>query len=497
MKPDETYKEFEERFNKEQDEKYQTKSDQLEKEFPLQERILRFEQMRVKEKQEKELKELEEFDGGEEPIDTSQFKLLTTQELIKTLGLTIKKDELNKLVTFLAQLSAYTENSQLNVSFNAPSSSGKSFIPLEISYLFPEKDVVKLGGASPTAFFHDQGVYDKDTNTIRVDLARKIIIFLDQPNGLLLEKLRSFLSHDEKEIHIKITDKNRGGGNRTKNVILLGFPVVIFCTAGLNLDEQETTRFLLLSPEIHYEKLREAIYEKIKKEADNLGYKHWLDSDPDRQLLKDRILAIKQAGIIEIKISSPELIKKLFFEKIKSPKPRHQRDIGRILSLIKVFALVNLWFRERNGTTLIANEEDITEAFKIWDVIAESQELNIPPYVLNLYKEVILAAYLDKNGSSLAEVKIGITKQDINIKHYEVYGRVLPTWQLKDQIVPLLEASGLITQEQDPTDKRKTLIFPTLPSTTQPQNNKELNGGVTESESTQAELSYTEEADES
>ena len=457
---DEEYKKFEEDFNKKQDEKYAAKAAKLDEEFPLQERILRFEQMKAKEKQEKEFKELEEFDGGEEPIDTSQFKPLTAQELIRVLGLTIKKDELNKLVTFLAQLSAYTESSQLNVSFNAPSSSGKSFIPLEISYLFPEKDVVKLGGASPTAFFHDQGVYDKETNTIRVDLARKIIIFLDQPNGLLLEKLRSFLSHDEKEIHIKITDKNRGGGNRTKNVILLGFPVVIFCTAGLNLDEQETTRFLLLSPEVNHEKLREAIHEKIKKEADNLSYKHWLESDPDRQLLKNRILAIKQAGIVSIKISNPELVTKLFFEKIKTPKPRHQRDIGRILSLIKVFALVNLWFRERNGTALIASEEDINEAFKIWDVIAESQELNIPPYVLSLYKEVILAAYMAKNGGSLGEVKIGITKQDIVTKHFEVYGRLLSDWQLRLQIIPLLESAGLIGQEQDPTDKRKTVFHP-------------------------------------
>src|SRR3989344_6454135 len=161
------------------------------------------------------------------PADTSRFLPLTTQDIIRILGLTIKKDETNKLITFLSQLSAYTESSQINISFNAPSSSGKSFIPLEISQLFPPEDVLKLGGCSPTAFFHDQGVYDKETNTIRVDLSRKIIIFLDQPNSQLLEKLRSLLSHDEKEIHLKITDKNQRGGNRTKNVILIGFPVVI------------------------------------------------------------------------------------------------------------------------------------------------------------------------------------------------------------------------------------------------------------------------------
>ena len=92
-----------------------------------------------------------------EKIDISQFKPISSQELIKTLGLTIKKDEENKLITFLCQLSAYTESSQFNISFNAPSSTGKSYIPTEIARLFPEEDVIEIGYCSPTAFFHDIG----------------------------------------------------------------------------------------------------------------------------------------------------------------------------------------------------------------------------------------------------------------------------------------------------------------------------------------------------
>ena len=71
--------------------------------------------------------ELEELEAEEPFVDTSQFKPLTTEELLETLGLTIKRDEINKLLTFLAQLSAYTEDSQLNISFNAPSSSRTFF----------------------------------------------------------------------------------------------------------------------------------------------------------------------------------------------------------------------------------------------------------------------------------------------------------------------------------------------------------------------------------
>ena len=197
----------------------------------------------------------------------NDFKPLTSSDLIKTLGITIKRDEINKLITFLSLLTSYTKDSQINISFNAPSSTGKSYIPLEISRLFPKEDVIEVGYCSPTAFFHDYGVFDKEKGGYIVNLSRKILIFLDQPHTLLLQHLRPLLSHDRKEIRLKITDKSQKSGLKTKNIYLIGYPTVIFCTAGLNLDEQEATRFLLLSPEINQEKIREAIYEKIRRES--------------------------------------------------------------------------------------------------------------------------------------------------------------------------------------------------------------------------------------
>src|SRR3989344_7358904 len=294
----EEYKKFEEDFNKQQDEKYQKKSDRLEKEFPLQERIMAVEQMKANEKLKKEAEAKEqEMEVAEELIDVSQFKPVSTTELVKILGLTIKRDEINKLLTFLAELSAYTEDSQLNISFNAPSSSGKSFIPTEIANLFPQKDLIEVAYCSPTAFFHDYGEFNKEKGGYTVDLSRKILIFLDQPHTMLLQHLRPMLSHDKKEIRLKITDKSQKAGLRTKNIYLIGFPTVIFCTAGLNLDEQEATRFLLLSPEVNQEKIREAIFEKIKKESNNRSYNAYLEADTRRKLLKERILAIREEGI--------------------------------------------------------------------------------------------------------------------------------------------------------------------------------------------------------
>ncbi len=401
-----------------------------------------------------------------EPIDSSQFSPLKPEDLANTLELTIKNDYENKLVTFLCQLSAFTEDAQFNVSFNSPSSTGKSYIALEVSKLFPNEDVIKLGNCSKTAFFHEQGSYNKETNEITVDLSRKVLIFTDMPHTGLLEGLRSFLSHDEKIMRSKITDKNQKGGNRTKTVALKGYPSVIFCTAGLHMDQQEQTRFILLSPQVSQEKIFAGITNTIHKEVNNKEYREWLENDPQRKLLKLRIQAIKQERIDDVQISNEEKIKELFLTSGRKLQPRNQRDIKSFLSLVKSFALLNLWWRERNGSTITANDQDIEQAFKLWEKISVSQELNLPPYIHEIYIQIILPVYLEKNEfeSQLVDEtpKTGITRKDILDNHYKVYGRMLDAQQLRQQILPILETSGLIYQEQDPSDKRKVLIFPVI-----------------------------------
>ncbi len=418
-----------------------------------------------------------------EKIDVSQFAPLTADQLAETLGLTIKQDKENKLATFLCELTAYSENAQFNISYNAPSSTGKSYIPTEIAKLFPQEDVMEIAYCSPTAFFHDVGEFDKARGGYLVDLSHKILIFLDQPHNELLARLRPLLSHDKKEITLKITDKSQKFGLKTKTILLRGYPAVIFCTAGLRIDEQEATRFLLLSPEVNQDKIQQGISATIRKEADNDEYADWLDENPDRVLLKERIRAIKLENIKEIKITSQDRIKEKFFGDNKTLKPRHQRDVRRLLALIKSLALLNLFWRERNGSTITANDDDIDEGFRLWDRISVSQELNLPPYIYNLYQEIILPLWQEKNATSeelgTHTGVIGITRQEVLERHFGVYGRMLDCHQLRQQILPMLETAGLIVQEQDQNDKRKILIFPaSLRQLSGNQTNSETESGV-------------------
>jgi hypothetical protein len=74
----------------------------------------------------------------------------------------------------------------------------KSYNALEVAAYIPGDIVRTIATASPTAFFHDAGTWDKDRRVLRVDLKQKILMFLDQPHYTLIERLRPLLSHDRR-----------------------------------------------------------------------------------------------------------------------------------------------------------------------------------------------------------------------------------------------------------------------------------------------------------
>jgi hypothetical protein len=396
--------------------------------------------------------------GNYEGKKESSPKYLTIDGLLKVLGTTIKHDNTNKLITFFAMLSAYTEDSQFNVDFRALPSTGKSYIPIELSQYFPEEDVIMIAYSSPTSFYHDTGEWDSKRNAIAINLERKILIFLDQPHDQLLQRLRPLLSHDKKELLYKITDKREKAGLRTKNVIIIGFPAVIFCTGSFKIDEQEATRSFILSPETNEEKIREGIYLKALRKGNPTAFQEFLKLHPEREELKERIRRIKEAKIKHVIIRDVDRIVKEFEIKHPKLKPRHQRDIERLISLIQAIALLNFWYRERDEeNNIYANEEDIQNAFKIFEEIAESQELGIPPYIYLFFQNVIKPLWEEKNKDN--SNPMGLSRKEILAKHYEVYGKAIPEWFLKQEILPPLESAGLIYQEQDSEDKRRTLVY--------------------------------------
>jgi hypothetical protein len=392
-------------------------------------------------------------------------KPITIDELTETLDTTIKHDDNNKVIAFLCMLNTYTEEDQINIGFLAESSTGKSYIPLEIANgYFPKQDVIKLGYASPTAFFHEWGIAlpdptdqredvepEKKRKIIYVDLEKKLLIFIDQPHTKLLEHLRPLLSHDEKEITVKISDRREKSGYRTKTIVIRGFPTVIFCSAKINLEEQEKTRLLLLSPEVTQEKLREGVALKIERESNREAFQKQLEENPQRRRLANRVSDIRLFKIKQIVI--PEdlraLIDQKFMEAHSVLMPRNQRDISRLNAIIKGHALLNFYQRERiedketGQITITATLDDVITGFRYYNTVSEANELGIPPEIYEIY-EVFQNEMLED----------GLDRKQIQKIYFNKFRKYLGRDKLK-QLTDSLEVAGLWVEIPDPIDKRK------------------------------------------
>ncbi len=408
------------------------------------------------------------------PADrVADFAEMTLDDVAKVLSLTIKDDDGNKKIVFLAMLSAYTDKSQINVSLNAPSATGKTYLATQIAKLFPNEDKIERSGASPTSFFYGEGVEDKARKAKIVSLRRKILIFYEQPNPALQEKLRALLSHDSREVVHSLTNK-KGGRNQVDTIIIEGFAATVFCSANMVLDEQETTRAILVSPESTEAKLKQAIHLQARRGSNEDEFDDWLESQQERTALMERIVAIRDEHVDEIIIENPSEIERRFIKQLPALQPRHQRDMSHLQQLIKAIALLNVWHRRRSDGTVVASESDIDEAFKLWDEFFESQNLNLPPAVMAIYKKYVVPAYLDKFEHANQNMKhamkmeyIGVTPNEVSAYYVGQEGSILNGDHLNKQILPQLERAGVITRkkpqkenEDDLNDRRTRHIIP-------------------------------------
>lgn len=448
--------------------------------------------------------------GVPPPLGDILFEEMTLEEVSEVLGKTIVKDDVNKQVIFCGGILNFTEQDQMNIGLSAGSATGKTYLCLEVAKVFPQESIHDKAYASPKAFIHGYGrlvidneemtplisldeyisksvgkweslnpkpeknvkkwkekrahrraVLKTEWNNVPkcwcVDLHQWIIIFMDQPDDALMVHLRPLLSHDKKRLRYEITDKSLGGRLKTKNVVILGYPSVWFLTTRFSPDEQERTRLLLLSPEISQPKLGESIDMLGRRLSDRHKFDQVVESTPARIHLKKRIEAIKKANIRQILIDEKQMLK--IVERFKAKHtvgkdtvlaPRHQRDFPRLVGFIKAIALLNLFNRKRDGDDIWANQSDIDAGQALYDKIAVSNELGLPPIMYEVYMEIIKPFF------DLGE---GVHKEELRRQYYDRYKARIGGKRL-DEMLDFLHDVGLTQKVTDPLDGRRWMLWP-------------------------------------
>ncbi|MEM3824354.1 MAG: hypothetical protein QXH87_05410, partial [Candidatus Bathyarchaeia archaeon] len=168
--------------------------------------------------------------------------------------------------------------------------------------------------------------------------------------------------------------------------------------------------------------------------------------DPARRLLKERVANVKAAQIKYVRIPEEKRsqIYQQFLEDHKFLIPRHQRDITRLLAIIKAHALLNFMHRERVGDTIIVNDEDVEAGFRLYYGVAEANELGLPPEIFRIFQH--LKPYLEDKEN-------GINRKEFQQWYYNTYHKVIGRDRASD-ILKILDGSGLIVEQPDPLDKR-------------------------------------------
>jgi len=198
-----------------------------------------------------------------------------------------------------------------------------------------------------------------------------------------------------------------------------GYPTVLFCSAKFSMKDQERTRLLMLSPETSTEKIREGILLRIQKESDRQAFQEFMESNSRRNWLRRRVQEIADSNIHYIVV--PEELRAeiadQFFSTHNNLIPRHQRDINRLLAMIKAHALLNLWHREEAGefgNTVIVNQEDFLEGFRLYNGISAANEMDLPPEMYEIY--IHLEPEISEDG---------VTRKQFQTLYYQTFHRTI------------------------------------------------------------------------
>jgi hypothetical protein len=342
---------------------------------------------------------------GYRDVRASYFGRETLYEIIFIYGRIIKDDEYSVKQTYFHALSAYTTDPS-NLQIIEVTSTGKTYVIVNVTAYFPRQDVLNLGGLSPTAIVHDKSrLVDRDTGedaeeelaelykqldqveaiengreravakreakaairallkkcVLEVNLENKIINFLDKPKNKTVEMLKPILSHDKYETYYKITDKSGTGGLATKTVKLKGWPAVLVASTRVPATDETwaeiVSRFDTISPNTNPKKFRAAVELTAARKGlpnDVLSAKLNLhEFEKIREItaaIKDELLRLKEANITPGNFT-PNIFWIPFYAKLGSELPaevgRHMRDSTRFLTALQMSAAANIFNRPR------------------------------------------------------------------------------------------------------------------------------------------------------
>lgn len=461
-----------------------------------------------------------------------------TDLIRRQISLYVKEDEDTVEHLLRVCFSSYTAN-PLNLGVMAPSSEGKTHAIVNVTRLFP--NATMLAGASPKAFFYEEGVLvDKDRRSIqsrvddlrsrlsdkgatkeelrairselrgtlansmtRVDLGGRILVFLEPPEGRLWAALKPLLSHDSLESVYATVDKTSAGSQRSRKILLHGWPACIFASAR-NEDQWDMwaeikTRFNVVGPRMGAEKyaaanrLTSRLYGMpsllLKKEFPEELEAQAKDEVQRIRHMMERIalLGQEEGGGSARDNFTLNLFTDWLDDSFPKESGERMRQFRYLHGYINVSAMMNYEKRARlvvdgQERAIVVGMADVASSLRL---ILGATGTAIPEYKIAFLTDVVIPAYEAKTrGETVINLKEqqlkiaddgkpteskplsqfsykGLTTREI-VECARARGMTMGANRAHDTYLLSLIDSGLVREEPDPDNRRQNLYSPDM-----------------------------------
>ena len=336
-------------------------------------------------------------------------------------------DDANLLLTFLVIMSCKTDN-PLNLEMVATSAAGKTYMVLTARNGVPKSMCMVLAGASREALKYDYDEIDDDGNFI-IHVDNKCIIILEKDESYsFVKKMKPLMSGDDDELIWKTPIKNELTGEiETRDFIIRGQPSFITLTTRNPTEQEQITRTLLMTPDTTSDKVSSVVKNSLIAKANpDLFQVH-----QDLTLLQASMLFLDKYRVRNI--FAPQMAS--FFP---SRSAQHQRDIGKVLSIIDSITLLHqkqrpMQTNSRGEVFLLSSIEDNIIGLILADLVLRASLSGVP--------DDSWATFTQMN--KMDESNRALTVDNI-LQWLHLHAFSLSKNALIEKHLPTLEDSGLI-----------------------------------------------------
>ena len=336
-------------------------------------------------------------------------------------------DDANLLLTFLVFLSCKTDN-PLNLEMIGQSASGKTYMTLTARNGFPKSMIMVLAGASKEALKYDYDEVDEDGNFIVNVDGRCIVVLEKDESYAFIKKMKPIMSGDDDELVWKTPIKNELSGEiETRDFIIRGRPSFITLTTRNPNEQEQITRQLIMTPDTTVEKVNSVVKNTLLAKARPEQF----TVHPDLKMLQASMLSLKRYRVRNI-------FAPLMVDFFPARNAQHQRDIGKVLSIIDAVTLLHQQQRavqtDAHGNEfLLSSVEDNVIGLLLCDLVLRASLSGVPDDSWTVYQQM----------NAMVEAKRPLTEDNI-LQWLGLHAFTISKNALKEKHLPTLEDAGLI-----------------------------------------------------